>query len=320
MAASIQQESVRTLRFPCRLGELTLWNPHRRLWVYHAGLWDDVPESVLVHRFQQQQGEASGALLYGVHVSGGERRLRWESGLLRYLPQSADRYLIDLTSSLDDYMARFGAKSRSTLRRKVRRFEREGGPDACFREYRGAEALDEFLPLACEVSSRSYQEIMLDAGMPDDASFQSHMRAAGEEDRARGYLLFYQGTPVAYLYCPITDGVARYEFVGYDQAHRGLSPGTVLLMYVLESLFKDPGVHTFDFTEGGGEASHKAFFATDAFRCGNVYLMRPTPGNTLIIMAQLVSSSLSEAASRLLTRLGLKAWVKRVLRRLRRAS
>jgi len=312
--------SARVLQFPCRLGELTLWSPGRRLWVHNGGLRDTTPEDVLVEHFRAQQEDFDGALLLGIQVEAQEPRVQRRAGLLRYVPQSGQRYLVDLSGTFDAYMSAFGAKTRSTLGRKVRRFEREAGGELDFREYRGSARLREFLAPAREVSAKSYQEIMLDAGIPDDEAFREEMGDAGEHDGARGYLLYFQDRPVAYLYCPINQGVARYEYVGYDQDMRNLSPGTVLLMKVLELHFQDPDIHTFDFTEGGGEDSHKASFATDAVNRGNVYYLKTSISNLVIVASQMVSYTISNGLGTVLDTLGIKKYIKQVLRRLRRFS
>lgn len=316
----METESIRTLGLPCRLGELTLWAPQRRLWIHRADFDDPVPEESLTARFRAQASRAQGALLYAAPVEAGDTRLRFQDGLLRYVPQEAERHLVRLEGDFEDYMALFAGKTRSTLRRKVRRFEREALPGPVFQEYRGSAELATFLPLARQVSARSYQETMLDAGMPDDADFRNELQAAGDEDRARGYLLFHGEQPVAYLYCPLYADVARYEFVGYDPAFGRLSPGTVLLLKVLERLFPDPLVHVFDFTEGGGDDGHKAFFATETRQCGNVYYFPPTLRNLLVVLAHVSAGAVSVHTGRTLQRLGMKTRVRTALRALRGRS
>lgn len=312
--------AIRTLDLPCRLGVLTLWNPRQRLRVYPLGLFDQTSEDELLRHFKSEAAELPGALLYGVRIPEDSPRIAWRDGLIRYMPQGGERYIVELDRTFEEYLAAFPGKTRSTLRRKIRRFEKAAGGALDFREYRGSDGLARFHPLARQVSARSYQEIRLGSGLPDNPEFHREMAEAGRADRARGYLLFLEDRPVAYLYAPIADATARYEFVGYDPDVAALSPGTVLLLKVLERLFEDPATRYFDFTEGGGDGSHKAFFATRQVRCGNVYLLKPTLRNCTIVAAQTGTALLSGTAGRLLAGLGLKTRIRSVLRRTAKPS
>src|SRR5439155_2345862 len=122
----------------------------------------------------------------------------------------------------DDYMARFSAKSRSTLRRKVRRFT--AAPGARLREYRAPQEMDEFFRLARALSRKTYQEALYDKGLPASDGFRQRLLAMAGEDGVRGYILFLHDRPIAYLYCPAHDGVLLYENLGYDPEAAALSP------------------------------------------------------------------------------------------------
>ena len=313
------EESEKTLHLPCRLGEVTFWNPALRLWVYQAGLFEGAGEAEVVEHVRAEARARDGAFLNSLRTSDGGTGLSLRSGFLRYVPQQADRFIIDMAGSFDAYMAGFAGKTRSTLRRKMRRFEREAGGELDVREYRGRDELAEFFGSARAVSARSYQEIMLDAGLPDDEAFRAQALAEAEAGRCRGYLLFLAQRPAAYLFCPIRDGVARYAYVGYDQELASLSPGTVLLLNVLERLHGDAAIHTFDFLEGGDERSHKAFFANRQLDCTNVFLLRPTPRNVAVVLVHASSRRLSRALAWGLARLGLKRRIRQAIRWLRLA-
>lgn len=313
------EEGEKTLHLPCRLGEVTFWDPALRLWVYQAGLFEGAGEDDVVERIRAEARARDGAFLNSLRTGDAGTGLSLRSGFLRYVPRRDDRYVVDLADSFDGYMETFAGKTRSTLRRKVRKFEREAGGQLDVREYRSRAELEAFFEPARAVSARSYQEIMLDAGLPDEDGFRQQALADADQGRCRGYLLFFDGRPAAYLYCPIRDGVARYAYVGYDQKLSTLSPGTVLLLTVLERLHADPEIHTFDFLEGGEEGSHKAFFANRNLRCINVFLLRPTPRNIGIVLVHAGSRRLSRGLAWLLDRLGLKQRIRQAIRRLRPA-
>ncbi len=231
---------------------------------------------------------------------------------IRYVPQQYARCVVDLTGGFDAYLEKFSAKTRSTLRRKVRRLAEAGADEPQWRCFRTPAEMPEFHRLARAVSADTYQERLLDAGLPADDAFLDAMCRDAARDACRGYVLYHERKPAAYLYCPVARGVLRYAYTGYDPAVRGLSPGTVLLYLVLRDLFEEDQHRGFDFTEGDGV--HKAFFATGSIRCADIYFFRRSVGNWLILRGHASLDRMSSATGRLLETAGLKSKLKRLLR------
>lgn len=240
------------------------------------------------------------------------RRVSRVARYIRYVKWRYPRYYVDLSGDFDSYLATFSAKSRSTLTRKVRKFAKLSGGEIDWREYRSPAEMIEFHGLARRISADTYQERLLDAGLPDGADFIGKIRVLAERDAVRGYILFHEGRPVSYLYCPLEDGALVYRYLGYHPDYRRHSVGTVLQMLVLERLFAERRHRYFDFTKG--EAIHKATFATDHRRCADVIYLRPTVGNICLICFHAALDSLNNWAIRALDGLGLKYHVKRWIR------
>jgi CelD/BcsL family acetyltransferase involved in cellulose biosynthesis len=233
-------------------------------------------------------------------------------GCLRYVPAQFQRYYIDLTMGFEAYKAKFSSKTRSTLQRKLRKWAEHCGGSTDWRSYRGAEGLREFHALARRVSQRTYQERLLDAGLPTDAEFLAELAERGARDAARGWLLFRGGEPVAYLYCPIDDGVLLYAYLGYDPTEAEWSPGTVLQWLALEALFAEGTHRIFDFTEG--QSDHKRLFATGSQLCGNVWFLRRGLMTPALVNAHRCLSSLSLTVGGWLDAFGMRGRVRRFLR------
>ncbi len=195
--------------------------------------------------------------------------------------QSYRRHYIEMAGTFEDYLACFSAKTRSTLRRKCRKFAREAGGELDIREYRTSSEMGEFLRHAVPLSERTYQARLLDAGLPQDEAAREEMGSRAEQDRVRAYLLFAGGEAVSYLYLPVDRGVVRYAWLGYDEAWARLSPGTVLQMEALERLFAEGRYRWFDFTEG--EGAHKAMFGTGSVECCSFLLLRGDLPNRLLL-------------------------------------
>lgn len=231
---------------------------------------------------------------------------------IRYVPANYQRYWVVFDGDFENYLKKFSSKSRNTLLRKVRKFAEFSGGEIDWREYCKPEEMREFYKLAGEVSQKTYQERLLDCGLPTDQKFQDNMLALAAEDSIRGYLLFHQKKPIAYIYCPVRDGIALYEYVGHDPEYQRWSPGTLLQYFALQCLFTANHIRIFDFTEG--EGAHKAFFATNNQYCADIYYFRRTWCNFSKVALHVSSDRLSRGIVQVLDRLGVKATVKKLLR------
>lgn len=233
-------------------------------------------------------------------------------GLLVYVRQRYPRYYASLSGTFEGYMSGFSAKSRSTLKRKTRKFEQLSGGALDIRAYRTPDEMEEFYALARAVSQKTYQERLLGSGLPEDEGFRNSMRASAARDEARGYLLFLNGEPVSYLYTPIERGCVIYAYLGYDPAIAVHSPGTVLQLDAMERLFAEQRHRYFDFTEGDGQ--HKRLFSTGCVECVDVLLLRPTVGNRVLIATHRNFHAGVEALADVAERYGIKSRLKKWLR------
>ena len=240
-------------------------------------------------------------------------RLTTQGNYLRYIRSSYRRFIVDLGGSFEDYEKKFSSKTRTTLRKKVRKFAELSGGTIDWRVYKTSREIDEFLTIAHALSARTYQDKLLDAGLPDTPAFRSHAQELANADSVRAYLLFHDQKPVSYVFCPATeDGAVIYEYVGYDPEYRELSPGTVLQYLLLENLFAEGKFRLFDFTEG--EGAHKELFSTGFIRCADIYFFRRTARNRLLVSSNVALSSLSRNIVGLLKKLGVHKRVKAMIR------
>lgn len=234
--------------------------------------------------------------------------------LILYTPRQYERFSIDLSGSFDGYMAGFSGKTRSGLRRKLRKFVEASGGAADWRQYHTPEELAIFFDLARTVSARTYQERLLGVGLPAHRAFINSSLTLSKAGNVRAYLLFLQGKPVSYLYCPINDGIVAYDYLGYDPTYSSLSPGTVLQLLALEALFAEQRFIAFDFTEGGGQ--HKELFSTDSRLCGDVYVLGRRFVPASLIMLHYATDRVSAGAGVVLDRLRLKSSFRKLVRRI----
>lgn len=245
-------------------------------------------------------------------VAGALPRLSQVAGWLRYVTMAYSHFYIDLSGGIEAYRAKFSSKTRSTINRKLRKFQEHCGGTLDWKLYDRPEAMAEFHRLARAVSAKTYQERLLDAGIPADAEFVTEMVGLARLGQMRGYLLFDADRPVAYLYCPLRGNAFIYAFLGYDPEYMQWSVGTVLQWLALEDIFARPAARFFDFTEGQSE--HKRLFATHELRCANVMFLRPGMSNRFWLAAHAAAEDTSAWLGRLAERWGLKARLKKLMR------
>jgi CelD/BcsL family acetyltransferase involved in cellulose biosynthesis len=103
-----------------------------------------------------------------------------------------------------------------------------------------------------------------------------------------------------------------YAFLGYDPEYASFSVGTVLQWLALEYLFEERSFRFFDFTEGQSE--HKKLFATDSVQCANVFFLRSSLRNVLLLNSQRTVNHLSKSIGDTLHQYGLKTMVRKLIR------
>ena len=237
---------------------------------------------------------------------------------LRYVQLQYRHSIIDFRPTFEEYQRKFSSKTRSTINRKVRRYAEHSGGTLSWKTYRTVEELRAFLPLAREVARKTYQERLLDAGIPESDWFVRGMESLAAQDHVRAFILFDRERPVSYLYCPVDDGTLIYAYLGYDPDYMKLSVGTVLQWLALEQMFGEGCFRCFDFTEG--ESDTKRLFATREVLCANVLFLRNTLKNRALAHSHWQMGRFSSWLGDTLDKLGIKAKVKRYLRFRRQAS
>lgn len=231
-------------------------------------------------------------------------------GLRCFVRQSYPRHYARLDQGFDAWFASLSANSRSTLKRKRRKLEDASGGALDVRQYCRPGEVGEFFAHARTVSAETYQEKLLDAGLPADAL--PEMRALAERGAMRGWLLFLDERPIAYLYAPAQGKTLLYAHLGYRADVGHLSPGSVLQLEAMRMLMEEEAFSYFDFTEGDGQ--HKRQFATASVPSHDLLLVRDTFGNRAALRSLAAFDSSVALAKRAALRLGF-AGVARAVRR-----
>ncbi|MBI4510669.1 MAG: GNAT family N-acetyltransferase [Deltaproteobacteria bacterium] len=301
---------IEEVRIPFQLGGRSVFRATRPLLVNGTHFTKITGDAEQIDVPELPSG-VEGALFKSHPLDGALPRVSVTKGFLRYVPGPLMRCTVDLRRDFETYLGKFAHKRRNALRRSVRRFQEHCR--GAFRAYREPEDIAEFYRLARMVSVKTHQEKHLGMGLPDTVQFRDEMLARAAEDKARGYLLFSGPEPRAYLYFTVDDGIVMYRFTGYDPALADWSPGTVLHLLALESLFSDGTHRMLDFALGDGP--HKTLLATDQVRCADIFFLRRNASNLSLVLTHAGVSAFSRAAGHVLDQLGAKETVHSLMRR-----
>lgn len=239
-------------------------------------------------------------------------KIQFANGRLRYTLNQCWQYYVDLRGSFDDYLASLSSKTRSTLKRKITKFASLHGGKIDWRVYKRIDQISDYHSLARQVATKTYQERLFRGALPASERFRTELLELAATDRVRGYLLFSNGSPVAYLHLPIRDGVVEYAYLGYDPAHAAVSPGSVLLFLAIQDLMSEKRFRYFDFSYGAGQT--KEVFSTAKYLRADVLYLTPSVKHYLAIHSHFALDSVSAMLGRTLERFHLRAAIKRALR------
>jgi hypothetical protein len=226
----------------------------------------------------------------------------------QYVVQQGPHFYIEFSGTFDDYLAGRSAKSRWTLKKKVRRLSDASKGEMVVRKYNIDEHVD-FHKAAYPLSTSTYQGNLLQIGIPELNAFSSEMETVTDW---RGYIMFIGSKPIAFMSLPIAGNTLIYDRVGYDQTFYRLSPGTVLQYLAIKDLFETENFQYMDLTAGDG--LHKELFGNRSTEAATIYYFRRNMRGLYLLSVYAGCRTISSSAVRVLDKLGLRARLKRAVK------
>lgn len=234
--------------------------------------------------------------------------LEFGPAVIRYVTARYPRYYVQLSGTFEQYLQRLTRKRRGELRRKMRKF---AGAGSTLREYRSRAEMSAFYESALTVSRKSFQR-RIGHGLPEDPESVARLMRMAEQDRTRGYILFYENHPAAYTLCHVNGDCLTGELCGYDPSLSHLSPGNALIGSMLERLFEERRFQMLDL--GTGDADYKAFFATGNVPCADIYYFPRNIKNIALVAAHWTTDFVWQWTTKLLNVLHVRNKLKKLAR------
>jgi CelD/BcsL family acetyltransferase involved in cellulose biosynthesis len=225
-----------------------------------------------------------------------------------------EHQFINMPPSYEDFLKDLGSRSRKSLQYSERKLERDMDGDVSVRCFESPEDVERFLIDAEEISRKTYQRNLLGLGLEASPAFKRRLEFAADRGWLRSYILYCRSVPAAFMLGYQHRGCYYYTDVGYDPHFAEWSVGSVLQLKVMQHLYAaDNRPSRFDFSTGYG--THKARFGNFQRTETNLLLLPRTLRNRLLVFAHRATTRAGDAIVNLTERLGVKARLKRWIRR-----
>lgn len=238
-----------------------------------------------------------------------------ESFLLVHLGKPFEHHCIKMPATLDEYLHQLSGRSRQNLLRAERNLSKDMEEKVRLERFSDASGVERFVADATRISRKTYQWNLLGLGLRDSEGLARQLAYEAERGLLRNYILYCRDDPVAFMIGAQEPGATYYYIdVGFDPDYAKWSVGSMLQLKVLRDLFASPGTPVlFDFSTGEGQ--HKARFGNFSRPEANVMLLPKTMRMRATSMAYASTERLSTAGATMLDRMGLKAKIKKFIRR-----
>jgi len=172
------------------IGEFKLFSVHLKFLEYKKHFLQ-INEAISdIQLLRNDDPEIAGVYFSSFPAKNKIHTLAMERGYIRYSPFQYTRYYIVGDGTFEDYLSNFSSKSRSTLKRKVRKYDSFCNTGDNWKEYRTSEEMEEFYKLARSISEKTYQERLLDSGLPSKDWFKQSVESLAHEDSGQGIHTF----------------------------------------------------------------------------------------------------------------------------------
>jgi CelD/BcsL family acetyltransferase involved in cellulose biosynthesis/dTDP-4-amino-4,6-dideoxygalactose transaminase len=181
---------------------------------------------------------------------------------------------LEIDGDWNGFLKRHGRKFQYNIKRERRQLENLGNLE--FKKIQSQEELEHYLPQVFEVHKRRWKGYYISSkfSTPQGQKFYTEIaKNYLSKGMLRLDLLLLDEKVIAFSYSFQWNGRYFYYTPGYDPDYARYSPGTVLLIYILEDAFKS-GLKEFDFSKG--ELQYKSHWATGERQNRRIIFASPT--------------------------------------------
>jgi hypothetical protein len=310
-----------TRQIACRIGYLTILKPKMRcLSVVYGGIIgqkDNEACSFLVNELMRilRSREIDMAFLNHTRTDSQIYELgRKMPGLLcrDYFPVVDSHWQTTALDGKEDFYKTLSRNERRNISRHTKSLEKKASGRVELKIFRGLQELEEYISTASEISSVTYQKIIT-GGFTNSDSVRSLLTQAAKMDWLRAYVLYAGSEPIAFESGLLYKSTYFAEYRGFNPDWSIGSPGSILLLKVLDEFNKDPDVKIYDY--GFGDAPYKQRYGQQYWLEAPVFIFAPRPYPILVNVLRTLITAFSASLKFVLKKFG---FIDRVKRRWRK--
>jgi hypothetical protein len=183
------------------------------------------------------------------------------------------RYLM-LPDSLQDFLSGLPAKERENLRYREKRLLKKFPGQVRVGRFWREDDVDHLVDDAEMVAKKTYQRaVNRGFKVSEDAGLRAEARAGS----LRGYVLYIEEKPCAFLIASWRKGILYGTYAGHDPKYNDFSPGRYLLMRCVEDcLVRNRVAKTVMIDPGHGDQAYKRLFTNAERQDAHVAIYAPT--------------------------------------------
>ena len=214
---------------------------------------------------------------------------------------------------LPDEVARFFAglspKVRKNQKWQAKKLHQAFPDQVLIRCYRKVSDLDCMFSEVERIAKQTYQR-GLGVGFADTAEMRQRMALAASRGWLRAYVLNLGREPAAFWIGTLYRGVFYSDSMGYNTAFGHHSPGTYLLVKVIEEFCAEEPRQVSKIDFGLGDAQYKQVFGTENWSDKSAYVYAPTSRGLALKALRLLAASADRTARSVARKLRLEARIK----------
>lgn len=217
--------------------------------------------------------------------------------------------------SFEAYLRQLGARTRADLRTNRKRFIAHVGQKYRTRCFRSESDVSEFLAVAMELSSKTYQYRLLGSGLREREALERCYLAASRLGWFRSYVLYADEKAIAFQVGYVFHGRFHAQEIGYDPEWTRHHVGIFLHSEIISDLAACNGaISEFDF--GNGDNLHKERLSTGSRVEGYFYLIPSHLRGRLMVAGMRTTNGISAALGAILGHFGMRKKMRDLLRKL----
>ena len=218
---------------------------------------------------------------------------------------------------IEEVYSRLKSDYRSEVRRKLRKVRADFHGEVKLVSFRQPTEIASMVETVESIARKTYQR-GIGVGFIDTPEMRARLELAARRGLLRAYVLHFASEASAFCVGGLYRGVFYGEYVGYDPQFNDYSPGTLLLMLMLEEFCQDESVREYDF--GYGSEWYKQRFGDRQWQEALVTIYAPTLRALRLKALRTILSSADRGARAILERAHLigkarRAWRQKALPR-----